>query len=51
MSNTTYKFEDKWDEDTGIGWWDECRKELNKIIDFYNQWQIEGFPETTGKCA
>jgi len=45
MSNTTYKFEEKWDENTGIGWWDECRKELNKIIDFYNQWQIEGFPD------
>jgi hypothetical protein len=37
-----YKFKEKWDENTGIGWWDECRKEINKIIDCYNTWQMEG---------
>lgn len=45
MSNIKYKFQNKWDENTSITWWNECRSELNKIIDFYNQWQIEGFPD------
>ena len=45
MSDIKYKFQKKWDEDTPIAWWNECRSELNKIIDFYNQWQIEGFPD------
>ncbi len=36
-----YKFKNKWDETTSIDWWGECRKELNKIIDCYNTWQME----------
>jgi len=36
-----YKFVKKWDEDTNITWWKECRIELNKIIECYNTWQME----------
>lgn len=36
-----YKFVKRWDEDTTITWWKECRIELNKIIDSYNAWQID----------
>ena len=36
-----YKFVKKWDENTNIDWWKECRIELNKIIDIYNTWQME----------
>lgn len=47
-----YKFEEKWDENTGIGWWDECRKELNQIIDVYNHWQMEdNFSEEKSKLV
>jgi len=28
------------DTDTGIEWWDECRKQANKAIDKYNLWQL-----------
>lgn len=38
-----YYFKQKWDEDVPIDWWKESRIELNKIIDAYNYWQIEGF--------
>lgn len=38
-----YKFKTKWDENTDISWWKLSRIELNKIIDAYNNWQIEGF--------
>jgi hypothetical protein len=38
-----YYFKQKWDENVPIEWWKECRIELNKIIDVYNYWQIEGF--------
>jgi len=44
-----YKFKSKWDENTGISWWDESRKELNKIIECYNNWQIEDFNEEKSK--
>lgn len=37
----THKFKNKWDLPTGISWQDESRRELNKIIDAYNNWQIE----------
>ncbi len=37
-----YKFKEKWDENTDINWWKESRIELNKIIEIYNNWQIEG---------
>lgn len=36
-----YKFVQKWDENTTIGWWNTSRIELNKIIDVYNRWQME----------
>ena len=37
-----YKFKSKWDESTSIRWQKECRIELNKIIELYNTWQMEG---------
>lgn len=40
-----YRFKHKWNEDTNINWWKESRIELNKIIDIYNYWQINGFNE------
>ncbi len=44
------KFKSKWDETSPIGWWNECRKELNKIIDCYNTWQMEhNFSEEKSK--
>ncbi len=47
-----YKFKDRWSENTGIGWWNECRRELNKIIDFYNTWQMEdNFSEEKAKLV
>ena len=47
-----YKFIKKWDENTSIDWWNECRKELNKIIDCYNNWQIEDdFSEEKAKIV
>lgn len=36
------QFVEKWPRGTGIQWWDECRSELNAIIEAYNQWQIDG---------
>lgn len=36
-----YNFKKYWNENTGIGWWDECRKELNQIIICYNNWQMQ----------
>lgn len=36
-----YKFKEKWDENTNIYWWKECRIEHNKVIERYNNWQIE----------
>lgn len=37
----TYKFISKWDEDTEITYQKNARSEQNKIIDIYNNWQIE----------
>ena len=31
-----------WPENTGIGWWNEARKELNKVIRLYNKWVDKG---------
>ena len=36
-----YNFKNKWYLTTEIDWWNECRKELNEIIDCYNNWQKE----------
>ena len=36
-----YKFKDTWNEDTDIPWQKECRGKLNKIIEVYNNWQID----------
>lgn len=36
-----YKFKEKWDENVTISWWKTSRIELNKIIDEYNNWQIQ----------
>ena len=47
--NDRFKFIEKWDVPSGIDWWDECRKELNEIIDDYNQWQINEFDADIGK--
>ena len=30
----------KWKTDTDITWWNDSRRELNKIIEVYNTWQI-----------
>lgn len=38
-----YSFKKRWDENTNIDWWKESRIQLNKIIDEYNYWQIDGF--------
>lgn len=39
-----YRFVKKWDPDeTSIDWQKKSRKELNKIIKAYNDWQINGF--------
>ena len=43
------KFVKKWNEDTPIDWWNESRIELNKIIEIYNNWQIEGFDKENSK--
>jgi hypothetical protein len=36
-----YKFKEKWDENIDISWWKTSRIELNKIIEVYNNWQME----------
>lgn len=36
-----YKFKSRWSEDVSIGWCKTNRVEFNKIIDAYNNWQIE----------
>ena len=47
-----YKFKSKWDETSPIDWCNECRKELNKIIDCYNTWQMEdNFSEEKAKLV
>jgi hypothetical protein len=28
----------EWCENTGIGWWDQGRKQLNKVIRKFNKW-------------
>jgi hypothetical protein len=40
-----YLFKEKWSEDTNIDWWRKSRIKLNKIIDIYNLWQINGFKD------
>lgn len=40
-----FMFLEKWDENTEINWWNECRKKQNKIIDIFNEWQLNGFVE------
>lgn len=42
----TYKFLEEWDEDVGVTWWKTSRTKLNVIIRMYNQWQIDGFPDS-----
>lgn len=36
---------EEWDENTGINWWNDGRKKLNKVIRKFNQWQINGMTE------
>ncbi|MFT6125822.1 MAG: hypothetical protein ACJAVA_000264 [Flavobacteriaceae bacterium] len=31
---------EEWNENTGITWWTEARKKLNKIIRKYNKWIV-----------
>ena len=44
-----YKFVKKWDENVPIDWWKESRIELNKIIDIYYSWQIDGFDKAASR--
>ncbi len=45
-----YKFVDKLNEDTNIDWWKTSRIALNKVIQIYNDWQIEhDFDEAKAK--
>jgi len=39
------RYFDRWPTDTGINWWDEGRKELNKAISLVNDWTLSGCPE------
>jgi len=44
MLNKNYRFLSKWDiANNDAGWVKNSRAELNKVIDEYNQWQINGF--------
>ncbi|MFW6246803.1 MAG: hypothetical protein ACOC22_01325 [bacterium] len=44
MLNKEYRFVRKWDiANDDVNWIRESRTELNKIIEEYNQWQINGF--------
>lgn len=44
MFNKEYRFVRKWDiADNDANWVKQSRSELNRIIDEYNQWQINGF--------
>lgn len=43
MADPEYNFVEEWPTDSPIGWWNEGRAKLNKIISAYNQWQIDGF--------
>jgi hypothetical protein len=36
-----YRFVKKWNENVDVKWWKESRIELNKIIQEFNDWQIE----------
>ena len=40
MENLEYNFKEKWSLNTPIEWQKEGRKELNKIIEIYNNWQV-----------
>ena len=31
---------EEWNENTGIKWWAEARKKLNKVIRKYNKWIV-----------
>ena len=36
-----YRFVKKWNENVDVKWWKESRIELNKIIQEFNDWQVE----------
>lgn len=40
-----FSFEEEWDENTNIVWWDEGRRKLNVYIRAFNEWQLNGFKE------
>lgn len=46
-----YKFITPWPETTNIGWQINGRRSLNKVIDAFNQWQIDGFGDATTLLA
>lgn len=50
MSDRKYQFEEEWDEnppeDFRIEWQVEGRKKLNKVIRSFNEWQMDGFPDS-----
>lgn len=44
FNEENYQFEDIWDVDgTDISWQKDGREKLNKVIEMYNAWQIDGF--------
>lgn len=41
-----YKFQNEWNPEEAVCEWQrDGRTKLNKIIQIYNQWQIDGFPQ------
>jgi len=38
------KYEEEFDTNTGIDWWDDGRRKANKIIRRYNKWLRNGCP-------
>lgn len=41
--NPKYKFVTEWDTNISVPHWVKDRQALNKIINAYNEWQIDGF--------
>lgn len=43
------KFVDRWPTDSTVEWRKEGRAGLNKVIDEYNDWQVEGCENARGQ--
>ena len=39
------RYFDEWPENSPIGWWNEGRAKLNKIISLVNEWTLDGCPD------